>query len=136
MDIESLISKRQKNVQEQNAVTKYYMHEHTAGYRESPNEYLWLTNVLEEKKLNKNDGILVSVNSCIEQGPVEELSAIWVTNNNRFYEINIILKYGTQEILEVESVEDITDSMNVKHVEKGRGKTFGMLALEILRELK
>ncbi|RDH45126.1 hypothetical protein [Zooshikella ganghwensis] len=39
MDIKILQKKRQKNVQEQNKLEKYYMREHSIGFRENPEEY-------------------------------------------------------------------------------------------------
>lgn len=39
MDIKTLQKKRQKNVQEKNKLEKYYMREHSIGFRENPEEY-------------------------------------------------------------------------------------------------
>ncbi|WP_144392103.1 hypothetical protein [Pleionea sediminis] len=135
MDIEKLKRKRQKNVQEQNALKKHYMRELAIDFRESPEEYIWLRNVLTQNSLDVNQGILISLSGCLEQGPVEECSAVWISSDSRFYELIVILKYGTQEIDEIESVTEITDSIEINAHQRGTGKSFGQLAIELIREL-
>ncbi|MEJ2613043.1 MAG: hypothetical protein P8179_24060 [Candidatus Thiodiazotropha sp.] len=111
------------------------MREKAIAFRDSMEEFHWLSGVIIDNGLSTNNGILVSLNSCIEQGPVEECNAIWVSSVKLFYEIDVILKYGTQEIIEVEGFCDITDVMEFNAHQRGRGKTFGVLALELVEEL-
>ena len=109
MDINILKRKRQKNVQEQNELKKHYMHEHAVGFSDSLDKYTWLQKVLVENGIAVNKGILVSLNSCIEQGSAEECDAIWVTSNKQFYEIGVVLNYGTHEIEEIEGFSKVAE---------------------------
>ena len=132
----NLINQRRKNVQEQNAVTKHFMHERALDFRNSPSKYIWLYKFLIEKGFDIQNGLLLSLNTCIEEGPTLECDAIWATYENRFYNISVVLKYGTQDIIEIEEFGDISDNIEFNAHKKGTGKSFGILALELLNELK
>ena len=132
----NLVNQRRKNVQEQNAVQKHFMREHALNFRNSPSRYIWLYKSLVEKGIDVQNGLLLSLNSCIEEGPVEEFDAIWATYENRFYKVSVVLEYGTQNLIEVEEFSDITSDIEFNAHKKGTGKSFGILALELINELK
>ncbi len=132
MDIEHLKNKRQKNVQEQNALLKNKIENLVVSYAENPNDYDWLISILHEHKLDPSDGVLVELACCFDQGPVENCDGLWLTSNKRFFSFEVELQYKTNKLQVLESWVEVTDIVEVNKHGHGTGKTFGYLAIEVL----
>lgn len=134
LNIEQLRNKRQLTVQEQNLLKKHSILRTALSFR--ANKEPWVNSVLQLKQLNPQQGILVECSSVICGEQVEFASAIWLSVNQVFYSMEAIITASPYELIELECFADITTKISISSHEKGIGKSFGALALEVLVELE
>jgi hypothetical protein len=79
--------------------------------------------------LGVNLGILVSVSSIPEQFG-NQWFATWLTNEKRFFDIDIMADYKTHQLIEIEGFIEVFPEISA-HC-KGTGKSPAYLALELL----
>lgn len=89
--------------------------------------------ILVQKDIDVELGILVSVNSTPEQYG-NHWFATWLTYKKRFFNIEIMADYKTQKLLEIDGF--IEDFPEITAHCKGVGKSPAYLALELLESYK
>ena len=128
--------KRQKNVQEQINERRQLILGLAADFKQYPEQSQWLADLLERYKLNPENGVLVELKEVEEQGPIYDYEAIWLTKEKNFIVFSGEADYKTRELLsETFEPKDITDSIEFNKHKGGIGKTFGILAIEVLEQL-
>ena len=60
------------------------------------------------------------------------MKGTWLTNERRFWEFEAVVPRQKGESVEIERLEEMTDSVEVSAHVPGTAKTFGYLALEVL----
>ncbi len=130
MDYEQLRSIKNKNVQQQNELTYLEIKQTAEQFMQHPSEYPWLFAVLENKGLDANKGILISCHNIPEQFG-NQWMATWLTDDERFFEIDIMADYQMGQLIEVEEFTEVFPEITAHN--KGTGKSFGYLALAVLQ---
>ncbi|AFV00774.1 hypothetical protein [Simiduia agarivorans] len=131
MNIEQLRKIRNKNVQQQNELFYLEIKEIAKSFRSEPESYPWLMTLLSMKDLNPNQGLLVSCSSVPEQGGNQWMGT-WLTKSQVFIEFDVMADYQSGKLLEVDGWDVVNPAINAYN--KGTGKSFGYLALQLLSE--
>jgi len=131
MNIEELRRVRNKNVQQQNELTYLEMKQKADSFRDKPELFPWLNDLLAKNSLSKEEGLLISCSTVPEQGGNQWMGT-WLTTDKRFYEFDIMADYSTGILIDVDGWEEVRPL--VSQYSKGTGKSFGYLALKLLAE--
>jgi len=122
-----------RNVQEQNAETKARIRAVAALFKEDPLRVAWLFDLLQAQSVSA-EGILVSLADVPEQSG-QQYYGMWLTLERQFFRFSVVISRDTGEF-ELEEWRDVTAETIVNEHVPGTGKSFGFLALEVLRELQ
>jgi len=60
--------------------------------------------------------------------------ATWLTADGEFWEFEAFVSWEDGSLIELARVENVTASTSISAHERGTGKSFGLLAIEVLRE--
>jgi hypothetical protein len=123
-----------RNVQEQNADAKAVIRAAASSFNDDPLRFSWLSDVLLTNSLSPQKGILVSLSSIPDEGG-ELYSGLWLTSCRQFFKFSVLLPRNGSEV-EVEEWRNVTNEIIVEARRPGTGKSFGLLSLEVLDELK
>jgi hypothetical protein len=123
----------QRNVAQQNAETKAEVRRVAEIFASRPSHLAWLSALLLSRGLNPNSGILVGLSEIPEQEG-NLFSGVWLSQSEEFWEFEAVLSRDSGELLSAERFENTTGLVQMKQVLKGRGKPFGQLAVEVLRD--
>ena len=132
MNIEELENQRRLNVQEQITVKKDSIL-NEAKY--------WRGNGIPEplEKLFKENGIEIDKSIIFEYEQdfpgISTDEGIVLTQDGKFYEFDADLNDDRTELIELYSFIDVSDRFEVNEHKNGIGKTYGFLAMEVLKEL-
>jgi hypothetical protein len=122
-----------RNVREQNAASKSRIRALAASFKDNAFHFPWLMELLHAQSMPVDRGILVALAHAPEQRG-EEYSGTWLTRDARFFEFSVLVPRANAE-LEIEDWQDVTAETIVSEHLPGTGKSFGFLALEVLRQL-
>ena len=120
------------NVTQQNETTLAEIRRVAALFASGSSALAWLRQLLSERALSANDGLLIQLTSLPEQEG-ELHAGTWLTEAGQFWEFSAIASRGTGTLLEVERFENVTQSTLVSAHVPGTGKSLGYLALGELR---
>ncbi|OJJ18320.1 hypothetical protein BKI52_26235 [marine bacterium AO1-C] len=131
-DIEKFIKKRQFNVQEQSLSKKQNINNFAQYWRqhELPAPLMQL---FASKNIDMNTSILIEYDQDFPGGHTDE--GIILTEGGKFYEFWADLDPDRTQLITLELWEEVTKRYEINEHKKGIGKTFGFLALEVLKEL-
>ena len=133
MDIERIKRKRQKSVQDQNAISKHYIFTCAKKWLEGDELHKPIEDFLHQKGLNRQNSLLVQY----YDGPAlyqMTYSGILITNQEKFigFEFDLdIDETNIENVVQFGQIE-IESSAHVK----GTGKSFGCLSKEVLHEIR
>jgi hypothetical protein len=120
-----------QDVQEQNASTKAAILATARTFADGFTSLAWLNACLLSRKLSHKDGILVRVD--VTPGQEGDLiAALWLTSSREFWEVSAVVSRSNAAIVQIERIEDVAQSISIDAHQRGTGKTFGYLALEVL----
>ena len=114
------------SVAAQNAATRSEI-ERTAANMAA---YPWLDAVLRTRALDLSMGLLVRLHSVPEQGG-ESFLGLWLDLSRNFWQFDVIVPYDGGAVT-VELFENVTGSTIVSAHQRGTGKSFGYLAIQVL----
>jgi hypothetical protein len=134
-DISIIKKKRQKSVQEQNALDKHSIKECAQRFRVSRDLPEALIECLEKQGIDTKSSILVWHDTMPFGGPTDAYRGEWVTPEKRFYSYEIYLDSKNENVTEIDVWEEITDKVELNEHKPGTGKTSGWLCIEVLNEL-
>jgi hypothetical protein len=123
-----------RNVQQQNADTKARIRNVASSFRSDPLRFSWLIEVLQANSLSPQEGILVSLSHMPDQGG-ELYDGLWLSSQRQFFELSVLMP-RREASLEVEEWRNVTVDTVVSAHQPGTGKSFGLLALEVLDEMQ
>lgn len=124
-----------RDVQQQNAVSRAEITRVARLFRDDMHfSYPWLLAELQSRSLDPTKGILAKIEHIPEQAG-EYASGYWLSASARFFRFEILIPRAPGVSTEVELWRDDTDRVVVNAHQTGTGKSFGWLALEVLREL-
>ena len=132
MDIEKLKSKRQLNVQEQNALDKHKIISEALYWRKHGIP-IGLKNALESKGVNTEKSVYLNYEQDFPGVSTDE--GIVLTPEGRFFEFEMDLTRDRSRLLEFCLWEEKTQTIEISGRKPGSGATWGFLALEVLSEL-
>ena len=135
MDINRLHTKRQLNVQEQNALEKSSIMEVTQSYIANDPYTIWVRDALKLNGINCDLGILVEVSSVPCGGNEQSSYATWLAANGQFYKMEATTILDSYKLVSVDVIENSTEKEKISGHLRGKGKSFGQLSLEVLNEL-
>jgi hypothetical protein len=125
---------RNPNVQQQNAVLKDQIRKLASDFHRDPLSRAWLIVALRRASLPVDQGILVQLEEIPEQEG-ELFKGCWLTTQRQFFSFQVIVPRRDEELISVDRWEDVTTSTAINGHLRGRGKSFGYLALEVMEEI-
>jgi hypothetical protein len=131
MDIEAIQPKRQHSVSEQIALVRHRITTCTNTLYESNGPLKWLRVLSAQRTGRVTRGVLVEINNVPEQDG-EFVSGTYLSDTGRFYKFAVTLPWEKDSVPVVEQWIDVTDDVNVSTSIRGKGRSIGALALEIL----
>ena len=125
----------QRNVQQQNAALQADIRRTLEIARRTPCPLPWLHPLLRSNGVDPASGILVELHDCPEQEG-HGFQGLWLAGDKTFLEFEVMVR-STDPAGQclVERFEDVTPAVVVTPGLKGKGRSFGALALEVLDEL-
>ena len=132
MDIEKLKTKRQLNVQEQNALDKHRIFEE-AFYWRTNGIPVGLKKALERKGIDTDNCIYLQYEQDFHGVSTDEGTVL--TPEGKFYEFEMDLNKDRTEVVEFYLWEEVTSKIEINKHKLGTGSTWGFLALEVISEL-
>lgn len=130
MDYQTLNKIKNKNVQQQNQLTFLEIRRTAKAFKQNPLLYPWLIEVLSTKQLDINDGILIEYHEIPEQNGLNCM-VTWLNKDQCFYSIDVVADYKSHELIDIEEFKEFYPEIAAHN--KGTGKSFGYLALQVLR---
>lgn len=124
---------RQKNIPQQNAEVTAEIERVASAFENRHPSVSWLWAELESRGLSPQDGILVTMQSVMEQGG-DYFKALWLSKSQDFWEFEAMVPREAGRTACVERFENVTSSVIVSAHERGIGKSLGYLALEVLKK--
>lgn len=121
----------QRNVAQQNADAQVEIRRIAAGFAENALASEWLRQALKSASLNSAEGCLVALSS-IPGSEGEICFGTWITLCREFWTFEILRKKSGEVV--VDCLENVTATTVVSAHVAGTGKSFGQLAVEVLRE--
>ena len=122
-----------RNVQQQNAVTREEIARRAMAFRD-PFAHPWLHVELQNRGLDPWAGVLADLKATPEQNG-EFVVGTWLASGLRFFRFTALISTHPTVSAEIEIWEDITDATEINGHCPGTGKSFGWLAVEVLREI-
>ncbi|MFT0475428.1 hypothetical protein ACMSI6_16040 [Pseudomonas antarctica] len=132
MDIQRLLKKRQLNVQEQNALTAHWLMVCAKACRANGTPPA-LKDYGETQGLNWSQTLVIKLE--IDFCGMPSLWGLLLTQSDRFISFEIETDATHQQIESIELWEDQTDAQDLSISNRGTGKGFGALALQVKSEL-
>lgn len=133
MNIDELRRKKQLNVQQQNTLARDSIARFAKGFRRGDEATAWVCDVLRQQSLDPALGVLAHASAIPCGGDEESAHALWVTPDGRVFRFEATLKRGLHLLVSVDEVKDVTAELGAR-LQRGRGKSLGLLALEVLGE--
>lgn len=124
---------KQQNVEQQNADLQAKILR-TAKMFEAPPK--WLDTLLRTHRLEPAEGLLVKLSEYPEQGGGSWLRGIWLSGQLTFWEFEVVVSGLYGELRNLESFKNATTDIKFERGQPGTGKSFGYLALEVLRSAR
>ena len=94
----------------------------------------WLPHLLKDMGQDPANGIVVELHEVLDQGGIF-YGGTWLNASREFWAFEVMVSDCRQNLLEVERMDNITSEVVVTAHGKGRGKSFGLLAIEVLGEI-
>jgi hypothetical protein len=117
-----------RSTTQQNQATLEQIQSAAASYA----SHHWLPAVLKSQGQNPKQGVLVRIGYVDEQMGVEAFG-IWLSSSEKFWEFSVTLSRQTGAVLSIESFDDATPKISVSEKLPGTGRSFGSLALQVLK---
>ncbi|MCB4364331.1 hypothetical protein KIH07_11340 [Hydrogenophaga taeniospiralis] len=122
----------QRNVAQQNAETEAKVRQAAEMFASHPTRLAWLNAILLSHGLVPNSGILARLSEVPEQEG-NLFSGVWLSQAEEFWEFEVVVSRESGELLSTERFENTTNTVSVNQALRGRGKSFGRIAIEVLR---
>jgi hypothetical protein len=135
IDLEKLKNKKQLNVQEQNALSQYYIEQNAVHFRHHKDLPPVLLAYFESQHIDLNRDILLWYDKMPYGGPTDGYRGLWLTQKYRFIKYLIFLDESDREIDEVDEWKDVTNEIEVNAHTKGRGNSYGQLCINVLNKI-
>ena len=100
---------------------------------EADDKLAWLRTVLSQQGLEPDRGALVSLSQTPDQAGYL-YSGVWIGQDQKLWEFSATVGRDSR-LTELESFNDVTNEVTVTAHGRGTGRSFGQLAIEVLREL-
>jgi len=131
-NIDKLKNQRRLNVQEQNILIKDGILK-SAKYWRVKGIPKPLRQVFEKKGIDFSSLIILDYEKDVFGGSTDE--GIFLTVDKVFYEFDADLNADETELIELYVLRDVSHRYEINEHQKGIGKTYGFMALEVLNEL-
>ncbi|MDP4572944.1 hypothetical protein Q8O96_28110 [Pseudomonas sp. LPH60] len=132
MDIERLLKKRQLNVQEQNTLRAYELECTARSWRDEGVPQA-LLDYAESQAVDWSSTIVLKLD--IDFPGMPSLFGLLLTQDERFIDFEIETDPTHRQVEAVECWNDITATLNHSTCNRGTGKGFAAIALQVRREL-
>jgi hypothetical protein len=129
------MARRRRNVQEQNLETRSRILQCARDFRCDPRRFFWLVHALYAHSLLPESGILIACKDVPDQeGMVYQ--GCWLTDAEEFFDFSVLVPWRNEEPPVVENWREVTSTTPTSEYQAGTGKSFGWLALDVLREMQ
>jgi hypothetical protein len=123
------------SVQQQNDLTRSAIRSAALSFRANKDsKYPWLFSELKKRGLDPATGILAQLEQVPEQFG-EEFGGLWLTAAGESIRFAILVPRSDAAAVEIETWQNETAQVEINAHLPGTGKSFGWLALDVLREL-
>jgi hypothetical protein len=128
------MSGRRRNVQVQNLETRSRIVQCAREFRSDPRRFFWLVHALLAHSLLPDAGILVSWKDVPDQEGIV-YRGCWLTDSGEFFDFSVFVPNRNEEPPVVENWREVTSTTPIIAHQPGTGKSFGWLALDVLRQM-
>ena len=94
----------------------------------------WLAQLLKDMGQDPANGIVVALHEVQDQGGIF-YGGTWLNASREFWAFEVMVSGCRQNVLAVERMDNITPEVVVTAHGKGTGKSFGLLAIQVLSEI-
>ena len=94
----------------------------------------WLPHLLKDMGQDPANGIVVEVYEVLDQDGLC-CGGTWLNASREFWAFEVMVSGCRQNVLAVERMDNITPEVVVTAHGKGTGKSFGLLAIQVLSEI-
>ena len=94
----------------------------------------WLLRLLKDMGQDPANGIVVALHEVQDQGGIF-YGGTWLNASREFWAFEVMVSDCRQNLLEVERLDNVTADVVVTAHGKGTGKSFGLLAIEVLGDI-
>jgi hypothetical protein len=122
---------KQLSVRQQNQHTRSQIVRWATWFADSPPSLIWLRDLLSERGISPKEGILAHYFDVPAQGGVL-CKGIWLSSSRRFWQFEVFVPRNPAAAISVECFKNISQSVPVSAHTAGIGKSFGLLAVEVL----
>lgn len=129
------MARLRRNVQEQNLETRSRILHCAREFQADPRRFFWLVHALHAHSLLPAAGILVRCEEVPDQEGMV-LRGCWLTDAGEFFDFSVLVPWQKDEPPVVEDWREVTAKTPVSAHQPGTGKSFGWLALDVLREVR
>jgi hypothetical protein len=125
---------RQRNVQQQNELSFDQMLGRAQHFR-AYGVPVGVRNFLAKRGITIDTSVIVQESDGDMLGLAFGLGGILLTKDQRFFSFELELNAALTDVAIVDEFEDVTSQQNLSSSNKGIGKGFGALAIDVLRAL-
>jgi hypothetical protein len=129
------VTRRRNSVQDQNLETRSLILQRAREFQSDPQRFFWLVHALHAHSLLPEAGILVRCVDIADQEGVV-FRGCWLTGTEEFFDFSVLVPWQKGEPPVVENWREVTSETPVSAHQPGTGKSFGWLALDVLREAR
>ncbi len=126
------MARRRRNVQEQNLETRSRILQCAREFHAEPQRFFWLVHALHAHSLLPEAGILVRCEDVPDQEGMI-FRGCWLSDAGEFFDFSVLVPWQPGPPI-VEYWREVTSETPIHAYQPGTGKSFGWLALEVLRE--
>ena len=132
MDLNKLRAQRRLNVQEQLVLKKHNILLEAKYWRENGISE-GLKSIFTVHQIDFETSILLEYSQ--DYPGISTDVGIILTAQKRFFEFDADLSPDRKTVIQLYSWKDVSDNFETENNKKGSGKTYGLLAIEVLNEL-
>jgi hypothetical protein len=120
------------SVQHQNLETRERIVLLAREFRRDPSQFPGVMHTLHAHSLDPTNGILVECKDFFDQGG-HVFSGRWLTRNGEFFKFSVLVPFDQVDPPVIEEWREVTQETVINQHLPGTGKSFGWLALDVLR---
>jgi hypothetical protein len=120
------------SIQHQNSETRERIVWIAREFRRDPSQFPGVIHTLHSRSLDPGQGILVECKDFFDQTG-HCYQGCWLTHDREFFRFSVLIPFDRADPPVVEEWREVTNQTEISPNLPGAGKSFGWLALDVLR---